>query len=303
LLTATRVVLIDSWAGSRSVSSDGICVQVNSLSRAFGASAAGVGVLIVSGVRFYSESLAQALAGDARIRFVRRVTSSADALCTLRRDAVEVVLLDETLPAAVQLIRDLRSAAPGARIIVLALGRRPEDLLVWANSGVAGYVSGEESLDDLITVIEDSARGEFACSAAIVESTLERTRALVALVGERAPTMLDDLTDRERNVLELISEGRSNKFIAGQLGISLLTVKNHVHSILAKLHVRRRGEAAALYLGRGERRGRGSEAGASRRPHRLVAAPAAHQGSSPFGSSASNPRSKGSIVDPAVPRT
>ena len=77
---------------------------------------------------------------------------------------------------------------------------------------------------------------------------LQRIGALASLVPGVAVTTAGQLTTREVEVLELIRQGRSNKYIAGRLGVSLPTVKNHVHSILAKLHVGRRGEAAAFYL-------------------------------------------------------
>ena len=125
---------------------------------------------------------------------------------------------------------------------------QPADLLDWAEAGIAGYVGRDESLDDLVGVIRSAVRGEFACSPAFAGRMLQRIGALASLVPGVAATTTGQLTAREVEILELIRQGRSNKYIAGQLRVSLPTIKNHVHSILAKLHVGRRGEAAALYL-------------------------------------------------------
>jgi DNA-binding NarL/FixJ family response regulator len=210
-----------------------------------------VGILIVSPCRFYREGLARALSGHPGIRLARAVAGLAEALAALRASAPEVVLVDNALPQRFELARAVEASGSEARLVVLAAEARSEDLLAWAQARIAGYVSRDESLSDLLGMIQEAASGRFACSHAIVCSMLERMRALTSLVTRPPDHEVVELTERERVILGLISHGHSNKLIAERLGITLPTVKNHVHSILAKLHVRRRGEAAALYLGNG----------------------------------------------------
>jgi len=110
--------------------------------------------------------------------------------------------------------------------------------------GIAGFVTSEASVAELVAAIESVARGESLCSPSVVAALLRRLGSLARSWAEADPTQ--PLTRREREILELIDEGLSNKQIAQRLRIELPTVKNHVHNILGKLGVRRRAEAAAL---------------------------------------------------------
>jgi len=104
-------------------------------------------------------------------------------------------------------------------------------------------VPRDGTLADLRAVIESVARGEVVCSPRIAASLLRR---IADLAAEREPPPPElRLTSREIEIVELIDQGLSNKEIAQRLSIALPTVKNHVHSILDKLHVHRRAEAAA----------------------------------------------------------
>jgi DNA-binding NarL/FixJ family response regulator len=178
-------------------------------------------------------------------------TSTAASVAEARRkmslNAVDVVLLDSSLRGGADLARETRSARPAPRVVVLASGARQLDVLHWADIGVAGYLDGSESLDDLALLLHQVDRTKFACAPEVVERALRCTRSLSLLVNSDRPDCMGELTHREHDILELVGDGKSNKHIADQLGISIRTVKNHVHSILGKLQVQRRGEAAAVY--------------------------------------------------------
>jgi two-component system, NarL family, nitrate/nitrite response regulator NarL len=207
-----------------------------------------VSVLIIADIRFYREGLARALPTYPDLQPVTAVSGGSEALRALRLNWPDLVLMDNALSGGLELVREIGALGTGARIVVLTVTGRPEDLLDWAEAGVAGYVGRDESLDDLVGVIRRAVRGEFACSPTFAGRMLQRIGALASLVPGVAATTAGQLTAREVEILELIRQGRSNKYIAGRLGVSLPTVKNHVHSILAKLNVGRRGEAAALHL-------------------------------------------------------
>ena len=108
---------------------------------------------------------------------------------------------------------------------------------------VSGYVSREDSLDDLVAVVESVGRGELLCSPRVAASLLRRVASRAGTRWDSAPT--HHLTAREAQIGQLIQEGLSNKEIASRLGIEVTTAKNHVHNLLEKLQVHRRAEAVA----------------------------------------------------------
>jgi DNA-binding NarL/FixJ family response regulator len=119
------------------------------------------------------------------------------------------------------------------KLVALVAGPAEGEVVMRAGAGICGYATHETSADQLVRVIEHAAG----------EPTL-------AQVSTPPPdTTWVALTTREREILALASEGLTNKEIAGRLYIELPTVKNHMHNILQKLHVRSRTEAAALALG------------------------------------------------------
>lgn len=107
--------------------------------------------------------------------------------------------------------------------------------------GVAGFLPRDATLDDLAHTLTKVARGEAVCSSSVAGALLRR----ISTEAHQRTVTADHLTPREREVLVLIEQGLSNKQIAQRLGIEVRTVKNHVHNLLEKLRVQRRGEAAA----------------------------------------------------------
>ncbi len=133
--------------------------------------------------------------------------------------------------------------------MALGVSDDPQSVLEFVEAGAVGYVTQSASLDDLVAAVEAAARGEGHCSARVAGSLFRR---VAKLAGERPPdTDLASLTERERQILGLVERGMSNKEIARQLRVKVPTVKNHVHNILGKLGVSRRGAAAALVRQRG----------------------------------------------------
>ena len=139
----------------------------------------------------------------------------------------------------------LRRSVPAAAVVALGVRETEDEVVACAEAGVAGYVTREHTLADLIAALDALARGEAPCPPRAAAMLLRRVSALAA---ERrpAPSGVDELTNREREILDLICDGLTNKQIGQLLFIELPTVKNHVHNILEKLQVRGRREAAAL---------------------------------------------------------
>ena len=203
----------------------------------------GIRILIVTNTRMYREGLAFALERRFGFEIAGAVADVGAALASLGDVASDIVLLDTGLPRAADAIRQIHAARPDARIVAVAMVDGDERAVSFAEAGVASYVSSDASLPELIDAIEAVARGEAVASPRITADLLRRV-ADVSANGAAAPELLR-LTMREREILGLIQEGLSNKEIARQLVIEVATVKNHVHNILEKLHVRSRGEAAA----------------------------------------------------------
>jgi DNA-binding NarL/FixJ family response regulator len=196
-------------------------------------------ILVVSPVRLIREGVAAMLAARGQ----RHVKLAASATVTddVHEDQVDVVILDVTRPSTLRVMHTLSERYADVPMLALGVEEADAEVLACAEAGAAGYLPLESDADDLVVAIARARRNELVCSARIAALLFRRQVAL------RAKPPLGDarLTRREQEVLTLVDHGLSNKEIAAELSISLTTVKNHVHRILEKLHVRRRGAAAA----------------------------------------------------------
>ncbi len=211
-----------------------------------------ISVLIASDVRLYSEGIAQVLGASQRVHVVGTAGHPGSVLGAVEARAPQVVLLDQAMPASLDLLRAILVAAPRCRVVVLGVPAQEAALVAWAEAGVGGFVPRESSLEELIQTVETAVRGEFHCSPGVA-GALVRRLAHRASASPMSPPRLP-LTQREAEIVRLIDAGLSNKEIAVRLGIEVATVKNHVHNLLEKLRVHRRAEAAARLRGRDPRR-------------------------------------------------
>jgi two-component system nitrate/nitrite response regulator NarL len=194
-------------------------------------------LLIVADIRLYREGLALLLA--QRSGFASVNAASPDQTVESARDIQpNVVLLDLAAPGSLGMLRTLNTMAPDVAVIGLAVSDTEQDLVAGMEAGLAGYVSRDGSIDDLVAAIESAARGELRCSPRLAGTLLRRLAALSAKVPSRPE--LPRLTNREREIAQLLQQNLSNKEIATRLGIEVATAKNHVHNLLEKLNVRRR---------------------------------------------------------------
>jgi len=130
------------------------------------------------------------------------------------------------------------------RVIALGVTGDDDEVVACAEAGVTGYLLRDQPFDALLPVIASAAAGEVTCPPVIAAALLRGMGRRGS--GQRA--LASRMTPREREVLLLIEAGLTNKEIARKLNIEIRTVKNHVHNLMEKLNVRRRGEAAALML-------------------------------------------------------
>lgn len=199
-------------------------------------------ILIAADVRLYREGLAQLLKGHAGIEIVGATSDLEEAVETAGSLHPDVLLIDRAMRGSLSAMRRAREQAPATKVVALTVADVDQEVLSCAEAGVTGFVTRDGSLADLIAAVEAAQRGELFCSPRMAASLLRRVSAL-AREGPSTPR----LTDRESEVLAYLERGLTNQAIAQALGIEVPTVKNHVHSILEKMRVKRRGEAASVW--------------------------------------------------------
>lgn len=206
-------------------------------------------ILLVNEIRLMGSVIAAALEDEPDIQVVARVTSPDEALKVIQETEVDVALVSTRLPdgGALRLTSAISDLAPSTKVLALGLSEEKKRVLRYVEAGAAGYILKDDSLDELIDTVRAVQEGKVFVSPEIAAAMIERLSDLAQMFSdvENSVTDASDLTPREMEVLELIGEGLTNQQIAERLVIEIGTVKNHVHSILDKLNVSNRGEAAA----------------------------------------------------------
>ncbi|WP_103511527.1 response regulator transcription factor [Streptomyces sp. SM13] len=158
----------------------------------------------------------------------------------------DVAVLDVRLPDGdgVTVCRELRSAMPDLACLMLTSFDDEEALLDSIMAGAAGYVLKQIQGSDLVTAVRTVARGQSLLDASATTKLMARLRSGQPPAEE--PDMLPGLTDREREILDLIGDGLTNRQIGQRLYLAEKTVKNHISRLLAKLGVERRIQAAVI---------------------------------------------------------
>ena len=188
---------------------------------------------------------------DPELKVVGEAGTCAEGLQGIISKQPDVAVLDVRLPdgSGIEVCRDLRSMMPHINVLMLTSYADDEALLSAVLAGAHGYVLKDIRSNDLIQMIRDVAAGKSLLDEKSVNAVRSRLRQ-----GSSVYSMLEDLTDQERRVLELIGEGMSNRQIGETMFLAEKTIKNYVSSVLAKLGMERRSQAAAFIarLGIGE---------------------------------------------------
>lgn len=155
----------------------------------------------------------------------------------------DVIIMDLGLPgiSGVEAIRRIRDGRPDAAILVITASLDEGDLIEALMAGATGYLLKDAPIEQIVDGLGAAMNGDAVISPRVNRKLVERVRRQQREGGDAAPV---DLTDRERQVLALMVEGHDNAEIAGELYLSPSTVKNHVSTILAKLKVENRIQAA-----------------------------------------------------------
>ena len=218
-----------------------------------------ISILIVDDHPLFRDGLQQALALEDDLNVIGQSEDGEDALRAARRLQPDVILLDINLPLlnGLQVARQLKAERTNTAIIVLTAYHDSQQVLHAMRAGASAYCSKDVTPDELIEIIRDVASGLY-----VVESERMDERALESWIQSNVeamsgPYIIDaeehyiPLSPREMEILQYVTNGLSNKEIAMKLRISQQTVKNHMTSILKKLNVEDRTQAAVNAIRRG----------------------------------------------------
>jgi DNA-binding NarL/FixJ family response regulator len=197
-------------------------------------------VLIVEDHNVVRQGLVALLSVVEGLEVVGEAADGVEAIAAYRKSRPDITLVDLRLPklSGVEVIQRIRMEAPHARLIVLTTYDGDEDIYRALKAGAKGYLLKGMTTQELIATIREVHAGKAHIPPAIAEKLAER-------MGT------EDLTPREAEVLEQIVNGKSNKEIATELAISEATVKTHINSLLSKLGVTDRTQAATAAIRRG----------------------------------------------------
>jgi len=191
-------------------------------------------------------ALAKLLPNWGRGRVVGEACNGTEAIERARQLRPDLVLMDIRMPECdgIEATRVIKSEMPETKVIVLTVSEEEDDLFEAIRAGAHGYLLKNMRPDELFGMLDGAVAGEAVVSPEMAKKILN---AFVDQVHRTATSSEPDveLTVREREVLELASSGATNKEIAAQLYISVGTVKNHIHRILDKLHLKNRAQMAA----------------------------------------------------------
>ena len=211
-------------------------------------------LLVVDDHEVVRQGLVALLDRRPGFQVVAQAGTVEEAIAQARLHQPDIVVMDVRLPdgSGVEACREIRAELPGTRVIMLTSFPDDEAVLSAIVAGAAGYLLKQIRARDLVAALEAVGRGESLLDPAVTERVLERVRRIAT---GQVDDELSVLTPQERKILMLVAEGKTNKEIAADVFLSDKTVKNYVSSILSKLNLERRAQAAAFVARRGIDRG------------------------------------------------
>jgi DNA-binding NarL/FixJ family response regulator len=211
-------------------------------------------LLVVDDHEVVRQGLVALLDRRPGFQVVAQAGSVQEAISQARVQRPDIVVMDVRLPdgSGVEACREIRAELPETRVIMLTSFPDDEAVLSAIVAGASGYLLKQIRARDLVAALEAVGRGESLLDPAVTERVLERVRRIAK--GE-SNDELSGLTPQEQKILMLVAEGKTNKEIATEVFLSDKTVKNYVSSILSKLNLERRAQAAAFVAKQRSERG------------------------------------------------
>ncbi len=209
-------------------------------------------ILLVDDHVLFREGIASLVAARPDMEIVGQAVDGLEAIEKYRALRPDMILMDIRMPNCdgLEATRRIKKEWPDARIVILTVSEEDEDLFEAIKSGAQGYLLKNMRPAGLFELIQGVSRGEAPISPALAAKILKEFLQS-AQKANHQPVAEVNLTDREKQVLQYVAQGASNKEIAGYVTITEGTVKNHLHNILEKLHLHNRAQAAAYALREG----------------------------------------------------
>jgi two-component system NarL family response regulator len=210
-------------------------------------------VLIVDDHSLFRSGLVRLLAAKG-VDVVGEAADGLEAIETAQELKPDIVLMDIRMPHCngIEATREITHLLPATRVVVLTVSEDDDDLFAAIRAGARGYLLKNVAPDDLIRLLEGIAAGEAPISGSMANRLLVEFAQRAKLPGDPAnPSVTHVLTGREIEVLRCVAAGNSNREVASLLAISENTVKNHLRSILEKLHLANRVQAVAYAIRQG----------------------------------------------------
>lgn len=201
-------------------------------------------ILLVDDHEVVRVGLKTVLSRNAQFQVVAEAGNATEALDRVGRYRPDVIVMDIRLPGknGIEATREILSQYPETKIIMLTSYAEDDLLFDAIAAGASGYVLKQIGSNELVTALEKIGRGESLVDPALMQKVFARVREASRKAEDEA---FADLSDQELKILSLVAKGKTNKEIADVVFLSEKTVRNYVSSILSKLNLSTRSEAAA----------------------------------------------------------
>ncbi len=198
-------------------------------------------ILVADDHPLFLEGLVATLSGDEEMQVVATAVDSSTAVDAAREHRPDLALLDVAMPGGgLEAAGLIATASPATRVVMLTSSENQDNLMAAMNAGAKGYVLKGIAGRELRAILKSVHGGDVYVAPGLAYGMIK------GLTRPRARDPLEELTKRERDVLELVGAGLSNAEIGGRLGLAEKTVKHYMTAILGKLEVGSRVEAALL---------------------------------------------------------
>ncbi|HZQ09171.1 MAG TPA: response regulator transcription factor [Anaerolineae bacterium] len=201
-------------------------------------------ILLVDDHEVVRLGLKSLLARNPQFQVVAEASNATEALERVAQYRPDVVVMDIRLPgkSGIETTREIKQQFPNTQIIMLTSYAEDDLLFDAIAAGASGYVLKQIGSGDLVRALETIGRGESLVDPALMQKVFQRVREATRKAEDEA---FAELSEQELKILSLVAKGKTNKEIADAVFLSEKTVRNYVSSILSKLHLSTRSEAAA----------------------------------------------------------
>lgn len=202
-------------------------------------------IIVVDDHPLFREGVVLALNSEEDFQVIAEGKTADDAVQLAGECLPDLLLLDINIPGGgLNVVGKIAMLSPITKIVMLTASEQEDDVVQALKAGARGYIVKGVTARELKNSLRAVYNGESYVTPTLAAALLSDFK--VKASNTKQKSLFDDLTEREREILELVASGMSNKEIAAQLFLSEKTVKHHMTNILQKLHVRNRVEAALL---------------------------------------------------------